>query len=293
MQGPSGPRVHACGARLVHNSPPDMPKNRVRDIEMYWETVGDGPPVVFISGLSQDHMGWAFQVPAVSAAGYRCLSFDNRDAGQTSESARAYTIRDMAEDTVALMDAAGVSSAHVVGASMGGMIAQEIAINHPRRVISLTLVCTVPRADPQMAGVLRAWRESRPYCSDVEFVQMVSAWLFTYRFFQNAEAFAGFLQMVAGNPFPQKPAGFQRQCDAIFTHDTAGRLSQITVPTHVIVGLEDILTPARHSREIASTIAGATLTEVADAAHVMMVERADTFNGALLGFLNARKAPSA
>ena len=265
-----------------------MPKTNVRGLEMFYDLQGDGPPVVLIAGLSQDHLGWAFQVPALTAAGYRSLAFDSRDAGQTAQSTSPYDIRQMAEDTIGLMDAVGLPSAHIVGLSMGGMIAQEMAINHPSRVSSLTLVCTFAAGDPQAMGMLRAWRASRPHCDDVDFVLMLSPWLFTYRFFQQPEAVKGFLELVAGNPFPQSAAGFQRQCDAVMKHDTRDRLGRIEAPTHVIVGSEDVLTPARHSRWLAERIGGGKLTEVPNAAHVLTIENADAFNRVLIEFLQAQ-----
>src|SRR5687768_14728358 len=100
-------------------------------IDMNYEIEGDGPPVLFIGGLTQDRLGWMLQVPALTAAGYRCITFDNRDVGQTAASATPYDVRQMAADTLKLMAAIGLSSAHVVGLSMGGMIAQEMAISSP------------------------------------------------------------------------------------------------------------------------------------------------------------------
>ena len=265
-----------------------MPKTHVRGLEMYYEIEGDGPPVVLVSGLSQDHLGWMLQVPALRAAGFRCISFDNRDAGQTSQSGAPYTIRQMADDTLGLMDALGIRTAHIVGLSMGGMIGQEIAIEAPDRVSSLTLVCTAAATEPETAGILRAWRAARPQCDDVDFVLMVSGWLFTHRFFQQAEAVQGFLQLVRSNPFPQSAAGFQRQCDAVLGHDARDRVSRIRVPTQIIVGTEDTLTPPRHSRWLAERISGATLTEVPDAAHVLSLEVPEVFNRVAIDFLQAQ-----
>jgi pimeloyl-ACP methyl ester carboxylesterase len=143
--------------------------------------------------------------------------------------------------------------------------------------------------DPDTAGILRAWKAARPHCNDVDFVLMLSAWLFTHRFFQHLEAVQGFLQLVSGNPFPQSVAGFQRQCDAVMTHDTRDRVSRISAPTQVIVGAEDNLTPPRHSRWLAQQIKGAALTEVPNAAHVLSIECPEAFNGTLLQFLNSQR----
>ena len=262
-------------------------------LQMYYEIEGDGPPVVFIGGLSQDHVGWMLQVPALSAAGYRCITFDSRDAGQTAQSAKPYTIEQMADDTLGLMDAIGVSSAHIVGLSMGGMIAQEMAVKSPQRLSSLTLVCTFAAIEPETAGVLRAWKAARPHCDDLDFVLMVSSWLFTHRFYQHPAAVQGFLDLVRGNPFPQSVAGFLRQCDAVLSHDTRDRISGIRTPTRVVVGAEDMLTPARYSRFLAERIPGAEFIEVLGAGHLVSLETAEEFNRLLIEFLQAQPTVAA
>lgn len=270
-----------------------MPKTSVNGLEMYYEIEGDGPPVVFIGGLSQDHLGWMMQVPAVSTAGYRCITFDSRDAGQTAQSAAPYGTRQMADDTVGLMDAIGVSSAHIVGLSMGGLIGQEIAINRPDRVASLTLVCTWAAIEPELSGILRAWKAARPHCDDLDFVLMVSSWLFTHRFYQPAGSVKGFLDLVRSNPFPQSVSGFVRQCDAVLSHDSRDRVSQIRTPTRIIVGTEDVLTPARYSRWLAERIPGAELIEVPSAAHLLSLETPNEFNRVLIEFLQAQQRTAA
>jgi 3-oxoadipate enol-lactonase len=269
-----------------------VPRTNV-GLDVNYEIEGDGPPVVFIGGLSQDRLGWMLQVPALKAAGYRCITFDNRDAGQTASSPTSYDIRQMADDTLKLMAAIGVPSAHIVGLSMGGMIGQEIAISSPASVSSLTLVCTGAATEPETAGVLRAWKAARPHCDDVDFVLMVSAWLFTHRFYQQAETVEGFLQLVRSNPFPQTASGFVRQCDAVLSHDTRDRVSRITAPTRIIVGAEDILTPPRYSRWLAGRIPGAELIEVPSAAHLVQLERPDEFNRLLIEFLQAQPTGAA
>jgi pimeloyl-ACP methyl ester carboxylesterase len=270
-----------------------MPKIDVNGLEMYYELEGSGPTVVLLAGLTQDHLGWAMQQPALVAAGYRTLAIDNRDAGQTAQSRSSYTIRQFADDTVGLMDALGLPSAHVVGSSMGGMIAQEIALEHPQRVMSLTLVCSTASIEPEMAGVLRAWKAARPHAADDDFVLSLSPWLFTYRFLQQPEAVRGFMGLVRNNPFPQSAAGFLRQCDAVLSHDTEARLGRITVPTHVIVGAEDVLTPPRLSHVLAERIPGARLTTVPDSAHVLFLESPEAFNQPMLAFLDAQPKPAA
>ena len=239
-----------------------MPKIKVNGLNMYYELFGEGQPLVFISGLGGDHLNWKMtQVPYFTAAGYRCLLFDNRDVGQTDESPVAsYTIRQCAEDLAGLLVHLRINHAHILGASMGGRIAQELAINFPELVRSLTLVCTSSLSDPITHYRIASWRNARVKFSLEEFYEMLGVWLFTYRFYEKPEALKMFRQAALGNPNPQSVSGYLRQCDAILAHNTLDRLSRITALTLVIVGDEDIVNPPRQSRLLAEKISGATLT---------------------------------
>ena len=137
-----------------------MPKVKVNGIELNYVESGSGDPLLLIMGFGGDHLAWVFQVPAFSGK-YRVISFDNRGAGQSSVPDAPYSTRMMADDAVGLLDALGVERAHVLGVSMGGMIAQEVALNHPRRVRSLQLHCTYARPDRYMLELMDVWRSLR------------------------------------------------------------------------------------------------------------------------------------
>ena len=123
-----------------------MPKARIKDIEMYYEVHGTGTPLVHIGGLAGDARAWARQIQHLSKH-YQVICFDNRGTGRTSCPDMPYSTKLFAEDTVGLMDALGVDRAHIYGISMGGCIVQEIAINHPRRVLSLIINCSFAKFD--------------------------------------------------------------------------------------------------------------------------------------------------
>src|SRR5438093_1193668 len=133
-----------------------MPRVRVGDIEMYYQDVGEGDPLLLIMGFGGDHLAWAFQMADFSKR-HRVIAFDNRGVGQTDAPDHAYTTRMMAGDALGLMNALGIDRAHVLGVSMGGMIAQELALASPERVRSLHLACTFGRP---RASTERSWRES-------------------------------------------------------------------------------------------------------------------------------------
>lgn len=269
-----------------------MPKVRVNDIEMFCVEAGAGAPLVLIMGFTGDHLAWGFQVPAFAQA-HRVVAFDNRGAGQTDAPDAPYTIRQMADDTVGLMDALGIDRAHVLGVSMGGMIAQEVALNHPDRVLTLQLHCTLARSDAYVQALSASWRDIRTSLSREGALRAFGPWLFapaTYA--ERPEFVEALLQTALQNPHPQTLTGFLRQGEAITGHDTLDRLGGIRCPTLVSVGEEDILVPPRFSRELASRIPGAELRTIEGAGHAYFWERPDEFNAMCLDFLRRAQPPS-
>ncbi len=256
-------------------------------MRLFHELAGTGHPLVLISGVSSDHVGWkATQVPDFIAAGFQCLLFDNRDVGQTGESSiDEYDTRLFADDTAGLIRQLRLGPAHIVGASMGGMIAQHLALNHPDCVRSLTLVCTAAKPDAYMKNVIDAWKTAAWLGTREEFLQARMPWLFTHRFYENAGTMAAYRKRVLSNPFPQSVAAFHRQCNALLAHDTVSLLPRIAVPTHVVVGAEDLLIPPRHSRRIAELIPGATLSVLPNTGHCLFWETPLEFNRTVLEFL--------
>ena len=268
-----------------------MPKVRVNGIELNYVEAGSGAPVLMIMGFGGDHLAWAFQVPALSAK-YRVITFDNRGAGQSSVPDEPYSTRMMAEDAVGLLDALGIARAHVLGASMGGMIAQEVALNHPDRVRSLQLHCTYARPDGYMLALMDAWRAVRAKATPEEWLRTVALWLFaprTYR--ERPEFIEAVIQTGLASPNPFTLTGFLRQGDAVRGHDALDRLSTLRCPTLVSVAEDDILVPPRFSRELAAAIPKAELRVIDGAAHAYFWERADAFNAMCLTFLDHHTKP--
>jgi 3-oxoadipate enol-lactonase len=266
-----------------------VPKASVEGLSMYYELTGDGPPVVFVSGITGDHSGWKpFQVPALNAAGWRCLVFDNRDVGQTGDSPLAsYAISQFALDTFGLLDRIGLESVHLVGYSMGGMIAQEIALTRPERLRSLTLMCSAARPDAYFRQLLETLSAAKRELDAEDFLKTLGLRIFSYRFYENPKAVRTWLDRVLANPHAQSVEGFLRQARAVLGHDTTRRLSQISVPTHVISGEEDIMLPPRFSRALAEGIPGAKLTVITGGGHALHVEQPEAFNRAVLGFIES------
>ena len=263
-----------------------MPNAGLAGLSMYYELAGEGTPVVFISGITADHAGWKlFQVPAFTAAGYRCLVFDNRDVGQTGDSPiPAYPVTQFAADTMALLDHLELESVHLVGYSMGGMIAQEIALAHPRRLRTLTLMCSAAKVDAYTRSMLETFAVARRRLGREEFFRDLALRVFGHHFYA-AGGPQTWLERMLAHPHPQSEAAYLRQTATILGHDAAERVAAIKVRTHVISGAEDIMLPPRYSEALAQSIPGAKLTMVADAAHAVHVEQPAEFNRAVLGFL--------
>ena len=236
-------------------------------------------------GFGGDHLSWGYQQAAFNAT-YRVITFDNRGSGRSAAPDTPWTTRLMADDTVALLDRLGIDSAHVLGVSLGGMIAQEVALAHPARVRSLQLHCTAARPDRYMLALLGNLRSVHRDLGR-EFAQRAMAlWLFAPTTFNERPEFVEMLLYAANTQsHPQSDVGFVRQGDAVMTHDALDRLATVTCPTLVAVGEEDLLAPLRFSREIARAIPHAEFRTVGKAGHMFFWEQPAEFNALCLAFL--------
>ena len=269
-----------------------MPTAEVNGQTLYYEIHGAGEPLLCVMGLSADTLAWLLQLPAFSAS-HRTIVFDNRDVGQSSLAAGPYEIADMARDALALADALELDSFHLLGVSMGGAIAQEMALAAPERVRTLTLAVTFPAGGAWARKLAEVWGERVRSMSRESRVDELMLLTFSEAFFENAEG-ADFVRgMMLQNPNPQPAEAFIRQLDACGRHDTRERLPSLRIPTHVIGAEYDILVPLWKSRELAELIPGAELTVLERRPHGVNVEGADEFNRAVLDFIAERAAAPA
>jgi pimeloyl-ACP methyl ester carboxylesterase len=265
-------------------------KVRVNDIEIYYEWHGDGEPLVLIMGLGQDSRLWRWQIEAYSKE-FRCLAFDNRGAGQTDKPKGPYSIRQLAEDAAGLMDALGLEKAHIVGASMGGAIAQELAINYTHKIKSLSLHATFPKADNYFKQTLDNFLTFRRKLTPEEFGPALGSWIFTSHFFNERESeLIALRKWMLANPYPMPEEPFAWQIAACKEHDTVDRLGKITSPTLITVGDRDILTPLHFAQLLAKKIPHARLAVLPDSGHGLNLEHPDLFNQITLDFLRSQKS---
>jgi len=262
-----------------------MPKAQVNGINLHYIEAGSGDPLLLIMGFGGDHLAWAFQTP-VFAQHHRVIAFDNRGAGQSDVPDIPYTTRMMADDAAGLLDHLNIERAHVIGVSMGGMIAQELALNHPGRVRSVQLHCTMARPDRYMHALIENWRVVRGKVTPEEWMRVVALWLFApTTYVERPEFVETIIQTGIANPHPFTLTGFLRQGDAVRTHDTFERLGTLAPPALVSVADDDILVAPRFSRELAGALPGAAFKTIERAGHCYFWERPDLFNAMCLEFL--------
>ena len=252
---------------------------------IHYEVTGKtgGTPVLMIQGLGASKNAWNLQRIAM-ATRFRCISFDNRGAGRSDKPTEPFTLEQMADDAIAVLDAAGIETAHVVGASMGGVISQIVAVKYPHRVRSLTLVCTACRNHPWRQELLQSWAKTAEEKGMIEVGKEAAQWVMSPRSFRRlVPAFTWMGPLAALRP----RQSFVSQIHAILDtrEDLVDQLSTITAPTMVIVGNQDILTPRGDSEEIAERIPNAELVVISGAAHGLMMEHSSTFNKILIEFL--------
>jgi 3-oxoadipate enol-lactonase len=259
---------------------------------LYYEVHGEGEPLLCVAGLSADTLVWIPQVQAF-AEQHRTVIFDNRDVGQSSMAAGDYEIADMARDALALADELELDAFHLLGVSMGGMIAQEMAVQAPERVRTLTLAVTYSAGSAYARRVSEVWGARVKQISREQHVDELMLLNHSEGFYDHSEMVEFIRTAMLNNPHPQPPDAFERQLGACGRHDARAGLRNLTMPTHVIGGEHDILIPVWKQREIAELIPGSKLTVLPGAPHGLSIERAEEFNSAVLGFIREAAATPA
>jgi pimeloyl-ACP methyl ester carboxylesterase len=264
-----------------------MPFCTITNATVFYKEKGEGEPLIFLNGLSSDHSYWLAQLRAF-ARRFRCIALDNRDVGQGASDGTPYSIRDLAGDVAEFMDKLQLPAAHIAGLSMGGMVAQELALLRPERVRSLSLLCTLPATDDWFRGTLETFELIRRQVQDTPgFFEAILPWWVGHRFFDDSERPAWLRWMLRQNPYPQSLDGFLRQLYAISKHDAVSRLPSIRCPAHIIAGEDDAIIPTRYSRRLHQLLPHARLTVLQGVGHAPPIEDARQFNQALGDFLAA------
>ena len=251
----------------------------------FFETRGAGFPLLLINGLGVDHTEWLYQVPAFEPH-FKVITFDNFGSGGSDVPPGPYSTERMADDAARLLETLDIRRAHVLGVSLGGMIAQELALRHPRRLEKLVLGCSA-------AGGRLSVRPTASFqnvggdATEVDLRRMMP-FLHTDAYIaEHPEEVEAFIRRRMESRMA--PAGYFAQMSAVMTHDASARLEQICAKTLVIAGEADRLVPPVNSLLIAQRIPGAKLVILPDAPHRMFAENADAFNREVLEFLHNGK----
>jgi 3-oxoadipate enol-lactonase len=265
-------------------------KTRVNGIDLYYEVQGSGDPLLLIAGFACDHTIWSLVLPTL-AARYRVIVFDNRGIGRSSGAETVTSIRQMADDAAGLLDALEVRPVHIAGHSMGGLIAQELALAHPELVQSLLLLSTCAQLDERGKAVTELWGELPRLVDAATMTRLLLPWLYTRAFYAKPGAIERVLENILANPFPASAELIFRQCRAIATFQSSDALSDLNIPTGVVVGSEDILLPVALSEQLASSIRNAELVILEQTGHGMLIESPKHVANAMLAFLGSLRDP--
>lgn len=267
-----------------------MPSCHCQGIDIYYEIQGAGQPLLFISGLSGGTWSWYKQVPFFQRH-FQTIVFDNRGAGRSSMPAGPYSIQQLANDAACLLDCLDNKKIFLVGLSMGGMIAQELALLQPDRVAAMVLGCT------HCGGTLRvapsphvlATLMNNEGLDQEQIIDKNLPLFFSSRCREkHPEVVAAYRQVQLQAPLQPEHA-FHAQLQAIGDFDCCDRLPQIRIPTLIFTGTEDVLVPRQNALLLAERIAGAQLVEFAGAGHALHAECADQLNQLSLDFFSQHR----
>jgi pimeloyl-ACP methyl ester carboxylesterase len=264
-----------------------MDSAQINRIKIAYQQRGTGAPLVMIHGAQGDQTMFSDLAPRF-ASSYRVLTFDQRGSGLSEKPDEDYSIASLADDTAALMDHLGFSPAHIVGVSMGGMIAQELALRHPRKIRSLVLGCTTPGGPNaiRIGGTAFANAYSTQPMSAEERGRALAEAAFTKGYIErHPEIIPAMIEARRQRPIDQASLGHRLK--AALKHDTYERLAQIACPTLVITGREDALISWENSRLLSDHIPGAQFVLLEPAGHCFWLEQPEQSGEAILRFLQA------
>lgn len=253
--------------------------------QIYYQIRGEGTPLILLMGFGADGDVWEKHV-AIYEKHFNCIVLDNRGVGKSGQPQGPYSTTMMAKDTIAVMDHLNIGSAQVAGISMGGAIAQSLALNHPERVSSLCLISTWPKFNNYAKTVYENLKKIRLVAAPDDFMELLQLWIFAPPYYDdNLGELKEGQRGAAENVNPQSQLGFDGQLDACIGHNSVPRLHEIQVPTLITIGMMDIFTPPAFSDILHEKIAGSLIERFPTGGHVHHWEDLERFNKVTLDFL--------
>ena len=260
-----------------------MPFAGVNCIDINYAVEGHGKPLVMIMGLGGDLSGWKHQVPVFSKH-YKVITFDNRGIGMSDKPQGPYSPALMAEDTVRLMDFLKIEKANILGISMGGLIAQEIAINYPERIIKLVLGCTWACQDNDANGITPDMLATYELPPRQGFYRLLDA---SVNKFFNRYILIPLLKFQLRRIKEPEITGLMGQSDGIKVHESLDRLPLIKAPALVLTGTKDRVVKPGSSETLSRKIPGAKLVKIKNGSHLICMEMSKAFNKEVMDFLKS------
>jgi len=261
-----------------------MPQVQVGDIQMNYTVQGEGEWLVMVGGYASGN--WSSWGPQLKRAAqdFKVLAFDNRGIGGTDAPDMPYTTHMLGADALGLMDQLGIERAHVLGKSLGGAIAQQMVLQQPERVRSLAMTSTFGKLGLRAQDMVSWWLGSaRAMGVNRCFLAGLLTYFYTERYYENnREKLNASLEVMLQVHRPLH--GYLNTGNALLTHDVMDRLGEISCPTQILIGQNDIITSVEHSQALAAAIPNAELLVYEDTWHGFMSERPDAFETMLQFF---------
>ena len=266
-----------------------MPNLKIENIELYYQVEGKGNPLLLIAGLGSDSQSWATILPELSKH-FSVITPDNRGVGRTKTNNAEISIRKIADDCIALIKHLGFKSINLLGHSMGGFVALDIAIRYPEFVSNLILASTSSFNSERNIALFNDWVSFLESGMDLKlWFRNIFYWLFTKEFFKNETLLDVAIQFAIEYPYPQNKDDFKNQVKAISEFNCQERISEINLKTLIINGEDDILFSPNESKKSLQMINGAEFSVIENAAHSIFIENPKGFNDCVLSFLKNQK----
>lgn len=265
-----------------------MPNTEINGVDLYYEIHGKGMPLMLVAGLASDSQSWQSIIGGLSR---HCLVIapDNRGVGRTRPQDIGISIQQVADDCIALVRHLGRSSVNLLGHSMGGFVALDLAIRYPNYINKLMLAGISASNSRRNGSLFSNWASCLETGMDLDrWFRNIFYWLFSARFFENEAAVNEAVRYAIEYPYPQSPIAFRNQVKAIASYDCTQGLSGVTAETMVISGKEDLLFPPEVCARLAQAIPGAAFSVIDGAGHSIHMEQPRAFTDCVLEFLHHR-----
>ncbi|WP_133127297.1 alpha/beta fold hydrolase [Legionella nagasakiensis] len=262
---------------------------KANNINIYYETTGTGPDLILIGGLTTNHNIWSLMVNNLSKF-FRVTTLDNRGAGQSSQPKKEYSIDAMAKDIAELMTFCQISSAFVVGHSMGGAITQKLCINYPEKVKAAVIASSIAKlpktAQIHIESIIKLIDSG---INQDLILETVFPWIYGNSFLESESNIQSELTRIKQDPYPQSYDGYVGQVHSLLKHNTLDEIANIECPTLVIVGQDDLITPIKHSKLLVDRIPNAQFEIIPDCGHMLHREQPKIFTEHIVSFFHNRK----